>query len=450
MRRWCRLYLPILTVVIYLVFTILLFLFGPIEFRAHHGVLFGLYLSLYLIALVLGYFFALHTNLKLRKYHYPLLHFNDLKNNSLTFYYVILFVSVFANLIFYKNVMLDDNISLSSIYNSIVDGLNDPAVAYSSRMDRFALYQGNKLFNAFYFFIAFSRLLITAMIPIYWDRLSTTVKLFSLVIASFQVFIGLAAGLNKPIFDFVFFFTTSLVLFFVINYINFGVFFFRKRLLFVCVAAFAVPAFFVIFGMFMSSRGGGYSYFYNTSPLGDISVSDDSYLINTFLGENIDYIFNWLTYYLVQGYYGFSLSIGCDFDSTFGFGNSPFLLRQLEFVVGESLSHLTFQEKISDIWDSQAQWHSFYAHMANDVHFIGVVFVMFFLGFYLARVWLSALDDNIYAKLLIPLVALLFLFIPANNQVFGYLETFSYFLIVNILWLFSSFRSRYFFQLRSI
>jgi len=413
-------------------------------------VLFGLYLALYLIALVLGYFFALHTNLSLRKYHYPLLHFKALKNNPLIFYYVILLLAVFSNLVFYKNVMLDDNISLSGIFNSILDGLKDPEAAYSSRMDRFSLYQGNKLFNVFYFFIAFSRLLLTAMIPIYWDKLSAAVKLLSLAVASFQVLVGLAAGLNKPIFDFFFFFTTSLVLFFVLNYINFGVFFFRKRLLFVCVAAFAVPLFFVIFGMFMSSRGGGYSYFYNTSPLGDIFISNDSYLIGAFFGKSLEYIFNWLTYYLVQGYYGFSLSIGYDFDSTFGFGNSPFLLRQLEFVVGESLSHLTFQEKISDIWDSQAQWHSFYAHIANDVHFIGVVFVMFFLGFYLARVWLSALDDNIYAKLLIPLVALIFLFIPANNQVFGYLETFSYFLIVNILWLFSSFRSKSFCQLRSI
>ncbi|WP_257285965.1 hypothetical protein [Endozoicomonas sp. SESOKO1] len=445
MRSFFRLYLPIFIVEIYLIFTICLFLFGPIEFKVHNNIIFGLYLSLYIFALLIGYLFSLKLNLVNR----DLFCFNGREKLSLSFFYIVLFLSFFANIIFYKNVMLHDSISLSAIWKSILHGLDNPELAYATRMQRFESYQGNKLLNILYFFIAFARPLLTAMIPFYWDRLTFFIKFVSLSLLSFQVFVGLSAGLNKPIFDFFFFFSVSLAVYFVLHYIRYGNFGFKNRKLFVCLSVFAFFLFLIFFGTFMSARGGDFSYFYSTSPLGDIFISDD--LNVTIFGEAFTYVYVWMAYYLVQGYYGFSLSLGYNFDSLFGFGNSPFLLRQLEFLSGENLTPLTFQEKISNVWDAEAQWHSFYSHMANDVHFIGVVFVMFALGFYLGKVWLSAVDgNNIYAKLLIPLIALLFLFIPANNQVFGYLETFSYFLFVNLLWFFSSFKIRRSHHLRGI
>ncbi len=106
-------------------------------------------------------------------------------------------------------------------------------------------------------------------------------------------------------------------------------------------------------------------------------------------------------------------------------------------VTGYDLSVRTFQYKIDSYWGETEQWHSFYSQMANDFHFIGVAFIMFFLGFLLSKVWLSVLFyDSFYGKMLIPLFAILVIFIPANNQVFGFAPTLSYFIIVLWLWFF--------------
>ena len=188
----------------------------------------------------------------------------------------------------------------------------------------------------------------------------------------------------------------------------------------------------------MSSRGGDVVNISRVSSLGDITVPSDVDL-NSFFGF-IYYAFIWLSSYITQGYYGFSLALTQNFDSTFGFGSSEFLLRQWEWISGNDISNRTYQSKITDLWDEHAQWHSFYSHIANDVHFIGVVFVMLGLGFYFSRIWLISVEyNNIYAKLLIPLIVVMVIFIPANNQVFGYLETLSYFIVLNVSLIFSQF-----------
>ena len=448
-RLLAQLYLPIILVEVYLVFTILLFLFGPVDFKIHNELLFWLYLSLYQFSLFLGYYVSLRLK-KIRSGINSFLSNYQYKNHtylSLRFFYIALVLSLASTLIFYKNVMLVDDIFSHDFFKAFVSGLSDPNLSYSSRIARLDGYEGNKLVNALYFFIAFSRLMFLVMLPFFWGRLSVLLKIISLSLAFLQIFVSYSAGLNKPIFDLFFFFSSSLILVIVFDYIKAGGILTKEKVFFVACGVLSFFIFIVSFGYFIYAReGADFSFIVGSSPLGDIEVKEIND-INSVPGL-LNYILVWISYYLVQGYYGFSLSLGYEFDSVFGFGNSPFLLRQLEFVLGEPLSHLTYQQKISNVWDGEAQWHSFYAHMANDVHFIGVAFVMFLLGFYLARVWLSALDDNIYAKLLIPLIALIFLFIPANNQVFGYLETLSYFLIVNVFWLLSSVQSNFCRRLR--
>ena len=193
----------------------------------------------------------------------------------------------------------------------------------------------------------------------------------------------------------------------------------------------------------MLGRGGDPSYLETTSPLGHIKIVDafrDA-------GENsfLSYLYVWFSNYLVQGYYGFSQSLKMDFTSTLGFGNSQFLTRQVEWLTGYDLSIYTYQHKIDAVWGETAQWHSVYSQIANDVHFIGVALWNFVMGFYLAKLWKSFLDENnIYSKLLLPLFAMLIIFTPANNQVFGYLETFSAFFFMSLLWFGSVCRLRVF------
>lgn len=188
------------------------------------------------------------------------------------------------------------------------------------------------------------------------------------------------------------------------------------------------------FGYIMSQRGGGFEYFLSISPLSDISILMKTPELDSFFGF-YQYSMVWLSSYLVQGYYGFSLILDMDLNWTYGFGNSAFLQRQFFLITGSDIGELTYQARISPVWDKDAQWHSFYGQFANDFGFIGLSFLMFFLGYFFSRVWLSVIYKNsFYGAALLPIFALMFIFFPANNQVFGYIDTFSYFIFVSLFW----------------
>lgn len=130
-----------------------------------------------------------------------------------------------------------------------------------------------------------------------------------------------------------------------------------------------------------------------------------------------------LTIYLVQGYKGMSISLDYPFDSTFGSGHSVFLQRVFEDYLGFNIRENTFQRKITDLWDENVYWHSAYSYFANDVNFSGVVLIMFLLGYLFSLVIYRIIQFNdIFSKLLLPLLAIMFLYLPANNQVFSFLE----------------------------
>jgi hypothetical protein len=182
----------------------------------------------------------------------------------------------------------------------------------------------------------------------------------------------------------------------------------------------------------MSQRGGDLRYIEGTSVYGDIIVTQNAL---DHQDNFIYYTYSWLSSYIVQGYYGFSLALDQEFDSTYGVGNSIFIARNIESLLGIEISARTFQQKIDGIWSETAQWHSFYSYFANDFHFTGVAFVCFFISFLLAKVWFSFIrDGNVFAGAAIPIFSILIIFIPANNQIFSFLDGLSAFIISMYLW----------------
>lgn len=153
--------------------------------------------------------------------------------------------------------------------------------------------------------------------------------------------------------------------------------------------------------------------------------------------SNLTDFYEKLTVYLVQGYQGVSIALGEKFDSSYGIGHSVFLQRVFAEHLGIDVRDRTFQRKITARWDENVYWHSFYSYMANDVGFFGVSIVMLILGWYFANVYLAVVnDDDFFAKMLLPLFAIMFLYIPANNQVFSFLETMISFWILTALYIF--------------
>lgn len=420
-------YYPLILVEGYLIATLILLFLGPIEFRIHNPFLFSILMVSYHGCFILGYLICAFS------YRRPSRLGIDSASDrySPAVFYVSLVIAVIGVLGTYSNLMLTDSIIPYDFAKNLMRGLSEPGLVYAERMASIesGVTSDSRLFNVLSIFFAFFKLLFIFQFVYFWQVIGNGQKLLSIIYSILFVSSGISSGTNSVVFIFFIFLTLSiLVTLYVRKYKHF------KKILLASGLAVLLPL--SSFGYIMSQRGGDFDYFAGTSPLGDISISTTFVgLDNSTFLEFFYYSFVWLTYYLVQGYYGFSLILNLDFNWTYGFGNSAFLQRQFELLTNIDISPLTFQHRISDVWDESAQWHSFYSQFANDFSLAGLAGLFLVLGYFLSRVWCSVLYRNsFYGAALMPIFALMFAFIPANNQVFGYIDTLSYTVFVSILW----------------
>ena len=426
-----RIFLPLFIVQGYLCFTLLIYMFGPVQFETHNPFLFYSLMIFYLLAFACGYLVGASTE-NIGQIHRKERSFS----NSL--FYVTFFLGLVMVLGAYKNLMLGESLIPFDIFKEVSRGIREPGLAYTERMEKISVgdTSGSRLFNILSLGFSFTKLFFIFICLYFWSDLSFFKKLLAVIYSLLFLSAGFASGTNATIFIFAIFFVISGVCILLIR---------ENRNLKKYMGILSILLFLPIlsFGFIMSRRGGGFDYFAGTSPLGDITISLVAPDYSGFFSIVL-YSMVWLNYYLVQGYYGFSLILNLDHNWTYGFGNSAFLQRQIEVVFGIDISNSTFQSRISDKWDVSAQWHSLYGQMANDVGLIGVGFLMLFLGLFLSKVWISVIYRNSFYGLgVLPIFGILIIFIPANNQVFGYIDTFSYAIIVTIFWFFEDKKMRF-------
>ena len=424
-------YLPLVLVETYLLATLLLYFFGPINFQTHNTILFLILMFLYHIAFIFGFCISINT--------YKINQLKIDRKFSSKFFYFAFFFAVLSILVTYQNVMLSSSIIPYNLFEEVSKGIFSPDQIYLDRMIEIKLADGQSLVsrtsNIFSIFFAFFKLFFIFYFLYFWNDLNFFKKSLAIFYSFLFLAPGFASGTNSVIFIFFIFLILTLIILFYLAKVRF---FRTKLILFGLISLIPVGN----FGYIMSRRGGGFEYFSRTSPLGDISVENLTSNLSSFL-DFYYYAFVWLNYYIVQGYYGFSLIINLDLNWTFGFGNSDFLQRQFLLITGIDLSGSTFQSRISDYWSS-AQWHSFYGQFANDFGLIGLSILLFILGYFFAKVWGSVIyNKSFYGASLLPIFALMFIFFPANNQVFGYIDTLSYCLFMTIFWFFEDKKFRF-------
>lgn len=121
--------------------------------------------------------------------------------------------------------------------------------------------------------------------------------------------------------------------------------------------------------------------------------------------------------YMSQGYHGLSLVSGYDFTSTYGFGNSVFVMNNLDRTFGWDLFPRTYVHKMDPVWSESENWHTAYTWFANDVGLWGVVVVMLGMGAAISVVLRGAERGEVLAIALLPLMMMMLIFLPANNVV---------------------------------
>jgi hypothetical protein len=87
-------------------------------------------------------------------------------------------------------------------------------------------------------------------------------------------------------------------------------------------------------------------------------------------------------------------------------------------------------------WGMLTSWHTIYLWLSSDVGFIGAIVLLGLLSYLFGLVWADAIFHGLHwAIILAYMMILLFIYIPANNQIFQSGESWFCFYITVMLWL---------------
>jgi hypothetical protein len=411
---------------LYLLITLFVLCFGPVQFKIHNPLLFSILIFCYHLFFIIGYLFGS----KKREYKHAKIH-----KFSTSYFFILFTFGVIGLLITYKNTMNNSSLIPYNFFYDLLRGIQEPAQVYIDRMvdveyDGAGLSRG---LNIFFIFIAFCKLLFIFYFIWFWRVLSKKLKTISIIYSILYLSPGIIAGVNSVLFWFILFtFTTLIVFYYLYN---------KKKLSLLLrglAILFLVPI--LSFGNIMSKRGGSFDYFINSSTIGDITVKVSDIDTESSVLEDLTYSLVWMNFYVTQGYYGFSLTLDKEFRWTYGFGSSAFFQRQFNMVTGIDVSTDTYQRRNDRVWGEYSMWHSFYGQVANDFSPYGIIPLMFLIGWYFAKIWLSVIMRNsFYGAAMMPIFTIMFIFFPANNQVFGYIDSISYFFAISLFWFFENY-----------
>lgn len=437
-------YAPLLLVEAYLLLGLWLFFFGPIYWPLENKGEFLAFISLYHAFFIAGYILQSSFFVKNKTVEPALKPVPTDDNIFVRYFWIILLLAFAADVVAHRNTTLSNSYIPDDFFSGLYRGLVIPweARAYYASEASMVGFVKNPYITAITLFAGPFKYILLPGLVFYWHALSNTRKVAGIFVLTIPLLTGIIASLSVINFSYVFIISTCLGVLVASNKSKGVISTLKQRKFFLAFLAFM---FLFSFWQFYSVKSAHSPYqvmVENSKPQSFDYLKQKGI---TFKSEdpgaersNVVDFYEKLTSYMLQGYYGMSISLDEDFQSSFGIGHSVFLQKSFAQYLGIDVRDRTFPHKITEQWDEFVFWHSFYTYIANDVGFWGVTIVMLILGAYFSNVYLSAtLQDNFYAKMLLPLFGILFLYIPANNQVFGFLETMTSFWILTLLFILS-------------
>jgi hypothetical protein len=416
-------FLPMVCIQIFLTFTVLLFAFGPWHWPVTNPTLLYSYLFLGQFALWAGYTSAI----------------SDIPTKYTgTWKWEQLFkLSLVVNLVWIvPQFLLRLDLTLFDwhlIGERVIAGWNEPGDAYARKLSKMSSREGSSFLLVLTLFVS---PLLQFLLPLgttNWRKLSISNKilLFLMVLAEAASWIG--AGTNKGLADLL-----ILLMFFgfvaqanFLARLSFGRATFSLAVLFI-----GLYAFLSLFSSVVSSRLTSDSLLTYDRPTG-ISADLSNPLLEP-LPDEMRAGAAAFASYLSQGYYGLSLSLDEPFVWTFGLGHSFYLPSFFRKIYPDSdLAEKSYPGRVAQAtqWAYSINWHSIYPWLASDLTFVGALVAMYLLGRLFSLLWQDYLwDKNPIAITLLSLVLLIFFYIPANNQVFGFAIPSAAFWVLFVWW----------------
>lgn len=399
------LFFPIKILLFFLITSELFFIIGPIDYSVDNMPLTISYLLLVNILMFYGYKRGICKGGLYRDTGF------SNKNKGLKF---IIFLSLISLSIKLSNVV--GSFSLLDIYQTVIKGIIAPKEAYAQKLATI------QITNLSYFFMVISPI-TTASIPLgifYWNKLPRLYKILVLTLILGNIAYWLTLGTRKGIFDILLVGLFSIYAAHPQLIINKGSQ--RRIIIFFSILLCLFISYFIWSNMSRFQVDG-------LSEMSDRIRNIKSSYHNISIDTTI--ILSSIENYLCQGYYALSCAlkefINGEVCFTYGFGNNFFTINILERFDIDIIPD-TYQGILLDKYhiDPYASWHSIYVWLANDFTFIGVPFVMYISGYFLAITWKSAINRNFYAVPIFILFAQMIAYSYANNQVlsFSFIEFF--------------------------
>lgn len=428
-----KFYNPIKLILIYLIGTELLYFFGPLDWQTKNITILLLFFIISNLLLYLGYRSTMakliNKGINDKKQYIPFVFSERTVLKYLRFLIPFNLVMSVANLLRYSGLNV---FSITQIFENLLLGFNNAGAQYSAKFENASLFGGDILAP-----------LSTALAPILWPVLPLSLFYFKkltkinriLIIFTvfFEVTRWISIGTNKGIVD-IFLILLSI---YILQKNSKAI---QKRRSYNNLILFFVVTIFLSLGLYffsntISSRIGD-SMLIVQSLANNTQIDTDSLILKIF-PDYLKITLIYITLYLTQGYQGLSLTFNEPFVPMFGIGNSNFLIENIQEVFNTNIFRNTYQYRIQHSgWDAQVNWHSIYSWLANDLSYIGVIILMFFIGKYIAIIYFRSIKykDPLFIVLFSLIVIMIFYF-PINNQIAAMPNTFMAFWFLNILWL---------------
>lgn len=436
------LYKPIKILMFYFIGLIILYIWGPFEWRTQNAFLLYMFLFVSQGLIYLGY------TTTMRIIHRRDVILQDEENTELLILShstILKFLRVFIiiNLILIFMFLIRStglsSISLDQIINNLVKGITDSGGQYNSKFDTVKVFGGDILAP---FFTLMSPLLwpVLPLSLIYFKKLGHINRIFVIITIVLETIRWISTGTNKGVIDLILIIIAVVFLKqwqkryegLVSNRYKIG-----KRIKVSFIIILLVIMGLSVFENNISSRVQG-NYYILSLITSNTEVNLDSPLMKL-VPQSIQPLLVYSTQYLTQGYYGLSLSLNEPFIPMFGIGNSYFLIENFKELLNVDFFKYTYQARIAyEGWDPLVNWHSVYSWLANDFTYFGVLVLMFFLGKYFAIIYYNSvvLKDPVTSVLFCMLVICFFYF-SCNNQVLSSPSTFMAFWGLNALWFYN-------------
>ncbi len=404
--------------IVYLTITVFLYFFGPIDWKTKNTPLVVVLLLLYEVALALGYrvgtkrYFAGEDELQTPK--------------SFTYKDEILIRRILIIGILFDILMMirmSNSLNPVAIFQNIINGILNPASQYRLYYENAAAGQlwGGGFFSLF-ITLGTPFAIAGIVLSVFFYKESTKSTRFlawlSILIHINGRFISSA---NEGLFDTAIYISVALML----RYINYNLanpnrkrMNIKKKIGIISLISILIIAVMVFFTNNIMGRTLGNFTF---GTLGE-NRFDSNAAILKYIPQPLLVTFVYLSVYLCEGYYGFSLSTLVDWTPMFGLGFSSFLRNNISELFNVDLLQYTYQSKIENYysWGALKNFHTAYTFWACDVSHVGVILVMFIIGYKFAVYYRkSVVQCSKTAIVMMPLLITLLFYLPANNKIFA-------------------------------